>query len=594
MFRTYILTILLILLVSSSPGQNRVMDASELTGLKNVRFMPDVEGKVVVHENYLNDFQTVDLRNEIELFPGWPLIAAGSNECGSIYANLDDDEELELVYPVGTALLGINPDGTAVPGWPKTLDFPTDGAAAYGDIDGDGDGEIVVTTHQIGSFAFGTIYAFENDGSNVNGFPVATEGGGVKTPTLADLDGDDALEIIITVRNWPDGLVAVYTGAGDIFPGWPVRMDYVPGSAAAVGDINGDEIPEIVAESYYGLHAFTPDGALVDGFPYYPGLGRVFSYSTPVLADLDDDGNREIICGDHSTENGSGAVHIVDYTGTSWVQWPKITVSWIYGSPAIGDINDDGLLDIAVGDQTLSSTPVNKLYAWTALTGEPLPGFPVTEVSGINCQLLLADLDGDGMIELLADDNISVSTQGQYPGFNHDGTRMEDFFLETLGSTFFINPVIMDINHDGNLDISGGGLEPGSNMTSLYLWDAGVTYDRSLAILPVLQYNTRHNGVYGDTLMVKIYEKPSEDKSSWSVYPVPATDYLYISSNKFDNQQDIRVEIYQANGILISDQKIRPDDGLISLDIKNFPAGFYWISISINKDKRQIEKFVKI
>ena len=298
MFRICLLSILLILLSSSSPAQNLVMDASDLEYLKDIRIMPDVEGKVLVNESYLNNHQSRIERNEIELFPGWPVIAAGANECGSIYANLDSDQELELVYPVGTSLLALNPDGSTIPGWPKTLDFPTDGAPACGDIDGDGIAEIVVTTHQTGSFAFGTIYAFEPDGSDVIGFPITTEGGAVRTPVLADLDGDDKLEIILTIRNWPDGLVSVYTGSGDVFPGWPVRMDYVPGSSAAVGDINGDDIPEIVAESYYGLHAFTPNGALMPGFPYYPGLGRVFSYSTPVLADLDDDGNREIICGD--------------------------------------------------------------------------------------------------------------------------------------------------------------------------------------------------------------------------------------------------------------------------------------------------------
>ena len=84
-------------------------------------------------------------------------------------------------------------------------------------------------------------------------------------------------------------------------------MDYVPGSEVAVGDINGDEIPEIITESAYYLHAYTPGGTLMPGFPYSPGPDRVFSYSTPVLADLDEDGNREIICGDHSQTDGSGA-----------------------------------------------------------------------------------------------------------------------------------------------------------------------------------------------------------------------------------------------------------------------------------------------
>ncbi len=508
MIRTIAISSLLSLLVSSSPGQVRVVDAIDLDIDTEIgtalRFLPDVEGKVLVHESLFDLIKTGNNREGIEVFPGWPVAYGGANERGGVYCQMDDDPELELVYPVSSSLLAYNIDGSPVSGWPKILDYDTDGAASFGDIDGDGIGEIVVTTHQVGSFAFGSVYAFETDGTNVQGFPVPTEGGGVKTPVLADLNGDGALEIIITVRDWPDGLVYVFRGNGSLYPGWPVRMDYVPGSDAAVGDIDGDDIPEIVVQSYNGLHAFSTDGALRQGFPYYPGQGRVFSYSTPVLADIDGDGNREIICGDHSIEDGSGAIHIVKNNGTSWFDWPFLTAFWIYGPPSVGDINDDGLLDIIVGDQTLSGTPVNQIYAWTALTGEMHPGFPITEVNGINSQILLADLDGDGMIELLADDNTATSSFGNYPAFNHDGTRVEGWALSTFGSTFFVNPMVLDVNDDGFLDISGGGVDPGESITSLYLWNSGVTYNHDLDILPVLQYNTRHSGVYGDTLMVGI------------------------------------------------------------------------------------------
>ncbi len=310
-FRSFYISALLIACIFPVRGQVRVVDASMLPDTYPARFLPDVEGKVVVDESYFNYLSAAGNRQTITVFPGWPLSATGSNERGGVHANLDDDPELEVIYPIGPALYAYNIDGSNVAGWPQALDYPTDGAASFGDIDGDGFGEIVVTTHQIATFAVGSVYAFERDGTNVTGFPVATEGGGVRTPVLGRLTGDDALEIIVAIRDWPDGLIYVYRGDGTILPNWPQRMDYVPGSAVAVGDITGDDISEIVAESYYGLHVFTPDGFLMEGFPYLPGLARVFSYSSPVLADLDGDGLREIICGDHSIENGTGAIHVV-------------------------------------------------------------------------------------------------------------------------------------------------------------------------------------------------------------------------------------------------------------------------------------------
>jgi hypothetical protein len=584
--------------------QVAVVDASLLAKYHNARYLPDVEGKVLVNSAYLNFPAASSNREGPEIFPGWPVSVDGSNECGGVYGNLDDDAGLEIIYSVDNMLYAFNPDGSVVDGWPQTLDFPTDGAAAFGDIDGDDVGEIVVTTHQTGTFAFGTLYAFEIDGSDVSGFPVTTDGGGVRNPTLGDLDLDGALEIIITVRDWPDGLVYVFYGDGSIYPGWPVRMDYVPGSAAAVGDIDNDDIPEIVAESYYGLHVFTPEGTLVQGFPYYPGPGRVFSYSTPVLADLEGDGQREIICGDHSTENGTGAVHIVENDGNSWIEWPKFTSYWVYGPPAVGDIDGDGQLDIAVGDQTLSENPVNQLYAWTALTGEPLEGFPVSEVFGINNQVILADLDGDERIELLVDDNSAINSMGNYPGFNHDGTKMDDWLLQTLGSTFFINPMVVDLNDDGITDISGGGTEEGTGVTNLYLWNTGVEFRKDLAVLPILQYNSRHNGVYGDTLMVGIDEQGSGEegkqgsreegkRGNVDIFPNPASSYINVSIISFDkNLQsgELQFTIYNLSGEEVFGKAF--SSKTFKINLEEFPSGIYWITVCRNTRIEGFGKFV--
>lgn len=554
--------------------------------------MPDVEGKVVINEGFINYLSASEARDALPVFPGWPVSRPGANERGGVYGNLDDDPELELVYPAGAALYAFNTDGSDVAGWPQALDYPTDGAASFGDIDGDGIGEIVVTTHQTGTFAIGTIYAFEINGTNVTGFPVATVGGGVRTPVLADLDGDGALEIVIAVRNWPEGLIYAYRGDGTIFPGWPQRMDYVPGSDVAVGDITGDDIPEVIAESYYGLHAFTYDGYLMDGFPYMPDTGRVFSYSTPVLADIDGDGNREIICGDHSIINGTGGIHIVKNDGTALDGWPKTTNSWVYGPPSVGDINGDGLLDIAVGDQTLSTTPVNRIYAWTAETGAPLPGFPIEDIAGINSQIILADIDGDDQIELICDDN---TPDGKYSGYNHDGTIMEDWPLPVDGSTFFINPMVVDINLDGMMAISGGGFDEGTGNINLYLWNAGVEYNSELAVLPILQYNTRHNGVYGDTLMVGIKEIQGENSGRWQLYPNPATTYLNLF--QFDYPviaEDVLVEIYNSSGTAIYKKNIRINSQEFRFDLTEYPSGIYWLNVKSSDSVPEMIYFIKL
>ena len=574
-------------------GQNKVVDISDLNYSGKIRLFPDVEGKVVVGKS-LSQYISESKRDDITVFPGWPVTMAGTNESGGVYCHLDDDDQLEIIYPVGNRLYAFNTDGTAVDGWPQQLDYPTDGTAAYGDIDGDGEGEIVVTTHQIASFAVGSVYAFEKDGTNVPGFPVSTEGGGIRTPALGDLNLDRALEIIITVRNWPEGFVYVFKGDGTVYPNWPQRMDYVPASSAAVGDIDGDDIPEIVTESYYRLHAYKTDGTLMPGFPYLPGENRVFSYSTPVLADIDGDGNREIICGDHSVSDGTGAVHIVRSNGMSLPDWPRLTASWIYAPPSVADINGDGLFDVVIGDQSLSTSPANKIYAWTAMTADTLPGFPVTGVFGINCQIILADIDGDQQIELIADDN---SSDGKYAGFNHDGSVISGWPLEVDGSTFYINPFVTDINNDGIAAISGGGYNQDESIINLYLWNTGMAFKTESSPLPTLQYNTRRNGVYGDTLMVGIPVIENFKAENWSLAPNPASDhvFLYNSASNLNRkkQKEICISLYNSSGTLVLSHNYLSDNQ-IELKLSGISPGIYYIKISGYSQEPEVQKLVII
>lgn len=479
-----------------SYSQVKVVDLSELPPNSNNLFVADVNGKVLISESMYQQMNTSVADNTIEVFPNWPQTYSGSSQRGGICCNMDADDDLEVVYCIGQSVYVWNIDGSMVDGWPQLMSLPPNGAPAFGDVDGDGIDEIVVSVATPGTGTIGRIYVYEKDGSITTGFPLYITGGATKTPVLADLNGDGALEIIVEERVYPDGYIGVYNGDGTSFPGFPVLMDYIPGSAVAVGDINNDGVPEIVGESYYSVVAFDIYGNMLEGFPYTPGNDRVFSYSSPVLADLDGDGNLEIIVGDHSLSGGyGGAIHVITYEGLPVSGWPKYTGYWIYGPPAVGDIDGDGNLDIAVGDQVLSGSPLTKVYAWNK-DGEYLTGWPSENVWSINSQIILADIDGDNLIELMWDDNTS---DGKYLGYNHDGTAMEGWPLPVNSSTFFMNPLIADVNNDGITDICGGGIDIGGTYDcSVYLWDADADYHPDLNILSVLQYNNRHDGVYQD------------------------------------------------------------------------------------------------
>jgi Secretion system C-terminal sorting domain/FG-GAP-like repeat len=493
------------------------------------RFIPDVMNNVNVAEadgrgSYSG---TVNL-DSFPLFNGFPLHISGQSVEGGIVCNMDSDPDLEIVYCIGFTIQALNMDGSSVLGWPKTVStYALEGAPAFGDIDNDGEGEIVATSHGLTSGGF--IYAFKKDGTPVTGFPI-NHGYTTRTPVLADLDDDGAMEIIVNKRLSSAGEVWVYKGDGSVFPGWPRHMGHVPASSAAVGDITGDGAPEIIAESYTGLYAWHANGDSLPGFPFLMPNGAVNSYSSPVLADVDHDGNREIVFGTHVSTDG-GYVFILKNDGSQLPNWPKATSQWIYGPPAVGYIDADTLLDIAVGDQVLSGTPSDYLYAWNS-NGDALAGFPVGPLNAINNQVAVGDLDDDGKPELIVDDNTGA---GLYLAFNHDGTPLSGWPITTIGTTFFNMPCLADVNRDGFLDIVGAGKEGTSSpFTNVYLWNTGIAYNANSIEVPVWQYNVAHNGVFDEPALVRVREReaqlPVGDRLLQN-YPNPFNPVTIISYN---------------------------------------------------------------
>lgn len=562
-------------------AQNRIVHFSEIPNIESLNILPDVEGMVLMADDQFVPLQNSILKEGVEVMPGWPVNATGSTNRGGIYCNLDEDPELEIVYNIGNKVYAWNVDGTYVTGWPQTVSSsPSSGAPAYGDIDGDGFGEIVVSCQVPGTGNTGKVYAFEQDGSTVIGFPITCAGGPTRTPVLADLEDDGTMEIIVELRNWPNGFVCVYHGDGTIKEGWPAAMDYIPASAVAVGDITGDGIPEIVAESYYKVWAFGINGDTIQGFPYTAGADRVFSYSSPVIANMDGLGPNEILVGDHNLASGNGAVHIIKSDGTAYPGWPKFVSHWIYGPVSVADINSNGVLDVAVGDQVLSGSAMDYVYAWDK-DGTALSGFPIGPIWAVNSQIVIADLDGDNMPELMFDDNTGSAI---YNGYNHDGTIMEGWPINVTGTSFFINPFVTDVDGDGLLNINGGGYDQTGDKSYIYMWENDVVYNEQKAVLPVLQYNVRHTGVYGEkgNPSVSVKEHPEINRMEFSCFPNPCSRQTKLYFDLIE-EGNISLSVFDEKGVLISQiapGKLNAGSHEIILNTSGFENGVYFLHLS--------------
>jgi len=197
-------------------------------------------------------------------------------------------------------------NGTPYPNFPINLKMDSNTSPTLADLDNDRRVEIIV-----GDDA-GFLHVFTLDGSQLPGFPRLAGNRIESSPTVVDLDANGLLDIIVGAA---DGYVYAWSAVGDVLLGWPVKTKDEIRSSPAVADIDGDcRLDVIVGSTDNHLHAFQVEGSPAPGFPINCG-NKIFS--SPWVGDLDNDGQTDIVIG---ADNG---VHRICNLGRLGVTpWP--------------------------------------------------------------------------------------------------------------------------------------------------------------------------------------------------------------------------------------------------------------------------------
>lgn len=200
-------------------------------------------------------------------YPGWPLTRPGewTSRHGSYLVQADADPAFEILWQSGKESRRVHlvdTNGTPMPGWPKFLSpgIRSKSGCAFGDVDGDGIGEVIALSDNSPSYTRGWTWAWRVDGTLMPGFPFQTNGDFWGPPTVDDLDGDGKAEIVVDELRWPVGALYVINQNGQPLPGWPVQVGELPASSVATADLDGDGTREIVCELANSLHVFRIDG----------------------------------------------------------------------------------------------------------------------------------------------------------------------------------------------------------------------------------------------------------------------------------------------------------------------------------------------
>ncbi|MEO0136148.1 MAG: FG-GAP-like repeat-containing protein [candidate division WOR-3 bacterium] len=472
----------------------------------------------------------------------------------------------------------------------------------YGDLDGNGDMEIVATTR------YGHIYVYNHDGTpyrsamvdtittftaigdiNNDGaedivfgsgfnlrvldgitltpltnFPFRTDGIILGAPLLFDINGDNKLEIIFGSE---DRKLYCLNSDGTNIANFPIYLNSWIYSTPCVFDETNRTIGVLGADGRFWL--INKDGVVKE---YTESQHNMLTYSSPVVGDIDRDGKLEAVI-----VNGYGTFYI--YGSDTLEQKFETWIDTVfYYTPALADIDKDGYLEI------ISPNSSKTLYVFNR-NGTIENDFPLNTDAKILYPLVIAELDTISREEIVfglgPKDSLSSGQLKIIYNRNH-----EFAFSPLFGDGGFSSPgFVADIDFDGDLELACG-----SDSGKIYIWDFP---GRTASWSGYMNSNKNwglYRGVYFEI------SQSSDLIGSFYIYPSPVkgkgTARFFLYQNA-----EVRVDILDITGHRIGGMKVydtTPNEyNECYFDFKNQSNGVYILRIEAkNKNKKEV-KFKK-
>jgi len=325
----------------------------------------------------------------------------------------------------------------------------TSAGVSLGDIDRDKDLDVILAR---GRHWPHTNMVLRNDGhAKFTTEPLADSADRTYSAALADLDGDDDLDIVVSNDRPDRKLVYLNDGTGHYRasstfgePDWSTR--YV-----TVADVNGDKRPDLMVANR-SSNPGNPKPSFVclnDGKGAFPACRALPTQSATIIvaADLDKDGHIDLFV--PHRDGGQNRILWNDGGGTFasapvFVGPDKSNIR----AAAAGDLDSDGALDLIVGDAQTG------LFLYKNIGGRRFAApMQIGEPAGVPFSVALGDMNRDGRVDVVVGNDQSRGAVYFTKGGKADAPLTFDRIDWNDGKGAVYGMALGDLDGDGWPDI---------------------------------------------------------------------------------------------------------------------------------------------